>query len=309
MNTMTNWFNRFTATTHFTFASVLLLAGALYEAYWNVPQVQTLLQHIYSEVPGWAQLLIAAAVGWYAWYRNGEKPTVNPTDDRPVAGNPESVGTPAVASATAKKTIAILAIALCLSAVTARAQTPAPAPEPASPAGFVPASDVMVIRCNGSSGAGNLTTEAYDLFDYGGTKSNRVFAQGVELSAPSCGLSVYGAGLLWQPDISALLKKTNIPTGNLLFFLDGSAGNGIPATGSNRVSAVIGGGFKYILSDNLTWNTIRFEEVFFGNQRYPAVSTGLSAYFGGTPASAAASPNVKRSLMKRLASAAAHGTH
>jgi hypothetical protein len=304
MNTITNWFNRFTATTHFTFASVLALAGALYAAYWNVPQVQTLSQHIYAAVPGWAQLVIAAAVGWYAWYRNGEKPVANHPTDVDL-----SAGTPTTASATAKKTVAILAAVLCLNAVTAKAQTPAAAPEPASPAGFVPASDVMVIRCNGSSGAGNLTTEAYDAFDYGGTKSNRVFAQGVELSAPSCGLSVYGAGLLWQPDISALLKKTNIPTGNLLFFLDGSAGNGIPATGSNRVSAVIGGGFKYILSDNLTWNTIRFEEVFFGNQRYPAVSTGLSAYFGGTPASAAASPNVKRSLMKRLASAAAHGIH
>lgn len=204
-----------------------------------------------------------------------------------------------------KTTFAILTIVLCLSAATAKAQTSASTPTPGSPAGFVPASEVMAISCNGSKSAGNLTTEAYDLFEYGSTKSNRVFAQGVELMAPGCGLSVYGAGLLWQPDITALLKKTNVPSGNLLFFLDGSAGNGIPASGNNRVSAVLGGGFKYILSDNLTWNTIRFEEVFFGNQRYPAVSTGLAAYFGGTPASANASSNVRKGLMRRVASAAA----
>lgn len=73
MNTITNWFNRFTGTTHITFASVLAFAGALFTAYKSVPQVQVLFQHIYAAVPGWAQLAIAAAVGWYAWYYNGEK--------------------------------------------------------------------------------------------------------------------------------------------------------------------------------------------------------------------------------------------
>ncbi len=93
--------------------------------------------------------------------------------------------------------------------------------------------------------------------------------------------------------------------GNFIVFADANAGDGMPATGTSRVSAVIGGGLKYILSDNLTWNTLRYEEVFFGSSRYPAISTGIAAYFGGTPATAAASPTVKASLLKRLARAAA----
>ena len=188
-------------------------------------------------------------------------------------------------------TLATLA-SLMLLCVMLTAQT-AP-PVAATPAGFVASSDVMAISGPTGFSAGNLTTEAFDFLDYGPTKSSRIFLQG---------FSVYGGGLIWQPDISALLKKTNLPSGNFTVFVDGSAGAGVPSTGTTRVSAVVGGGLKYILSDNLTWNTVRFEEVFFGAQRYPAVSTGIAAYFGGTPASGAASPNVKRSLAKRLAAA------
>ena len=180
-----------------------------------------------------------------------------------------------------------------------------PANAQSSPAGFVASSDVLAIHGPTGWGAGNLTTEAYDFLDYGATKSNRIFLQGVELSAPAVGLSIYGGGLIWQPDISSLLKKTNMPSGNFLAFCDASAGLGLPSTGTNRVSAVVGCGGKYILSDNLTWNTVRFEETFFGAQRYPCVSMGIAAYFGGTPASAAVSSNVRRSLTKRIASATA----
>ena len=172
-------------------------------------------------------------------------------------------------------------------------------------AGFVASSDALAINCNGSWGVGNLTTEAYDLLDYGPTKSNRIFAQGVELTAPSCGFSVLGAGAIWQPDLSVLLNKTNIPTGNFLVFLDGSVGNGIPALGSDHVSSIVGGGVKYIVNDTLTWNTVRYEEVFFGSNRYPSVSMGISAYFGGTPATPVLSSNVKRGLLKRISYATA----
>ncbi|MGA2890319.1 MAG: hypothetical protein ABSE51_19925 [Terracidiphilus sp.] len=196
--------------------------------------------------------------------------------------------------------LATLAFVLALASVLAVAQTN---PVATVPGGFVASSDALAINC-GTWGAGNLTTESYDLVDYGATKSNRVFVQGVELSAPNCGLSVYGGGLLWQPDITKLLAKTNLPSGNFLVFFDANAGDGMPTTGSNRVSAVMGGGLKYILSDNLTWNTIRFEETFFGSQRYPAVSMGIAGYFGGTPASPAISSNVKSGLIRRAARAA-----
>ncbi len=195
-----------------------------------------------------------------------------------------------------KSALAFLAVLAVTLALPIQAQ---------SPSGFVASSDAMALHGPSGWGVGNLTTESYDFLDYGTTKSNRVFLQGVELSAPSTGLSVFGGGVLWQPDISALLKKTNLPAGNFLTFVDASAGAGIPQTGTTRVSAIVGGGVRYILSDNLTWNTVRFEEVFFGNQRYPAISMGIAGYFGGTPASATASSNVRRSLLKRVATAAA----
>ncbi|MGA3264176.1 MAG: hypothetical protein ABSC47_09050 [Terracidiphilus sp.] len=195
------------------------------------------------------------------------------------------------------KYIALLlgTLALLIYAISVHAQM--------TPAGFVASSDVLAIDCNGGWGAGNFTPEAYDFLDYGSAKSNRIFAQGIEMTAPSCGLSVFGGGLIWQPDISKLLAKSNVPMGNVLTFLDASVGNGISSVGSNRVSAVLGGGFKYILTDNLTWNTVRCEAVFFGASRYPACSTGIAAYWGGTPASPAISSNVKKGLLKRIQSA------
>jgi hypothetical protein len=195
----------------------------------------------------------------------------------------------------------ILCFTLAILVTAGMAQT---TPVSSTPAGFVVASDVLAINCVKGWGVGNLTTESYDLIDFGATKSNRVFGQGVQLLAPSCGLSIYGAGVLVQPDLSLLLKKTNIPVGNLITFFDASAGNGLPSVGNNHVSVVLGGGLKYILSDNITWSTVRFEEVFFGSNRYPSVSTGLALYFGGTPASASVSPAVKKSLIKKMATVA-----
>ena len=63
--------------------------------------------------------------------------------------------------------------------------------------GLVTATDALGISCGGWS-MGNLTTESYDLLDYGATKDNRLFAQGVELTAPGCGLSVFGGGVLMR---------------------------------------------------------------------------------------------------------------
>ena len=196
----------------------------------------------------------------------------------------------------ARNVVTALTLAFALSCA-ALAQT-------SNSSGLVTATDALGISCGGWS-MGNLTTESYDLLDYGATKDNRLFAQGVELTAPGCGLSVFGGGVLWQPNIASLLSKTNLPSGNFLTFVDASLGNGIPTTGADHLTTILGGGVKYIASDNVTWNTIRFEEVFFGASRYPSISSGVSVYFGGVPASAVVSSNVKRSLLKRIAAATA----
>ena len=78
MQSIASWFSKFTAATHITFASVLVFVASIYAAYQNVPQVQTLFQHIYAAVPGWARLTIAAVVAWYAWYYGGEPVALKP---------------------------------------------------------------------------------------------------------------------------------------------------------------------------------------------------------------------------------------
>ena len=117
--------------------------------------------------------------------------------------------------------IAFLAVLLCLCTVSVNAQTTNP-----TPAGFVASSDVLAIDYNGTWSAGNLSTESYDLLDYGALNLTRLFLQGVELTAPGPGLSVFGGGVLWQPDISTLFNKTNLTGGNFIVFVDGSAGVG-----------------------------------------------------------------------------------
>ena len=195
-----------------------------------------------------------------------------------------------------KYAIAILALITILLVV------PPVHAQPAS-AGFVASSDVLGIRCGGSWNVGDYSTYAYDFLDYGASKSSRVFAQGVALISPSCGVSIYGAGLVWQPDISKLFKSTNIPVGNVLFSFEGSAGNAIPSVGPDKVSAIAGAKVQYIINDSLTWNTIRCGVMFYGSQRDPYCSSGLATYWGGTPASPVVSSNVRKGLLKRIADA------
>lgn len=74
MQEFSDWFNKFTAATHISFASALVAAGALYTAYLNVPQVAIVLNETYASLPPAVRAVVVAAVAWYVWYRNGEKP-------------------------------------------------------------------------------------------------------------------------------------------------------------------------------------------------------------------------------------------
>lgn len=179
------------------------------------------------------------------------------------------------------------------------------APVASSSAGFVASTDALAIGGPGGWSAGSRSNEDFDLLDFGATKSNRLFLEGVELLAPTAGFSIYGGGVKLQPDISALLKKTNLPSGNFMAFLDASAGNTIYATGPSHAGVIVGGGLQYIPNDTMTWDTLRFDEILSGSNHYPSLSMGISLFFGGTPAAASVSPNVKRALLRRVTAASA----
>jgi hypothetical protein len=147
--------------------------------------------------------------------------------------------------------------------------------------GFSGASSAVAIYYAGGWSAGTHVTESYDFVDFGKTKSNHLYVEGHELLAPTPGFSIYAGGLKYEPDLSALLKKTNLPVGNFGVTLSAALGNGVPSSGGSHVSFLAGGGVKYRLTQALTWQTLESEYGQYGSNRFGVISTGLSFLFGG----------------------------
>jgi hypothetical protein len=147
--------------------------------------------------------------------------------------------------------------------------------------GFSGASTAVAIYYAGGWSAGTHVTESYDFVDFGKTKSNHLYVEGHELLAPTPGLNIYAGGLKYEPDLSALLKKTNLPMGNFGVTFSAALGNGVPASGGSHISFLAGGGVKYQLTKALTWQTLETEYGQYGSNRFAVISTGLSFLFGG----------------------------
>jgi hypothetical protein len=161
------------------------------------------------------------------------------------------------------------------------AQTTAPVTTVAASNGFAAASSAVAIYYAGTWSAGTHVTESYDFVDFGKTKSNHLYMVGHELLAPTPGFSVYAGGLTVEPDLSALLKKTNLPVGNFGVTLSAALGNGVPSgSGGSHISVLAGGGVKYALTSALSWQTLEAEYGQFGSNRFAVISTGLSFIFG-----------------------------
>ena len=163
---------------------------------------------------------------------------------------------------------------------TVHAQTPSPAPVTNSAATFTGSADAVAFRYNGQWGVGSLTTESLDFIDLGKTKSNHVFVEGRELVASTAGLNVYTGGVAIQPDLTNLLKKTNVSTANLSISFNVGAGAGIPASGGSHISFITGGGVRYKATSALTWTALQAQYVRYGSKNSAAISTGLAFAFG-----------------------------
>ena len=136
------------------------------------------------------------------------------------------------------------------------------------------------MRYSGAWSAGTHITETYDFMDFGKTKSNRLYMQGHELLAPTPGLSIYAGGLQFEPDLSTLLKRTNLPASNFGVYFKGAARNGLPSSGGSHISFLAGGGVKYALTSALTWQSLIVQYFRYGANNGAAISTGLSFIFG-----------------------------
>lgn len=148
-----------------------------------------------------------------------------------------------------------------------------------APAGFSAASSAMAIHYKGEWSAGTLVTESYDFLDFGQTKANHVYVEGFELVAPTVGLNVYGGKLRLEPNLAALMNKTNVTAGSFQAFFDVGAGNGVPSAGGSHIVLTAGGGVRYQVTPSLSWQTLEGHYGRFGSVPFAYISTGLKYVF------------------------------
>jgi hypothetical protein len=164
--------------------------------------------------------------------------------------------------------------------VSAQAQAATTSTTASASNGFAATSEAVAIRYSGEWSVGTHVTESYDFADFGKTKANHLYVQGHELLAPTPGLSIYAGGLQFEPDLTALLKRTNLPASNFGVYFNGAAGNGVPSSGGSHISFLAGGGVKYALTSALTWQSLNVQYFRYGSNNGAAISTGLSFVFG-----------------------------
>ena len=150
-------------------------------------------------------------------------------------------------------------------------------------------------------GPGNVTIESLDVFDWGAQKGNSLSAEGYELLAPSFGFNAYLGGVRVTPDISSVLKKTNISPDQFGVFAQFAAGTSTFTTTGNEFTFLLRGGSNYRISTNLAWNTVDFGWGRIGARTFYEASSGFVYYLNPQ---AAQSKATKRFLANRTARAA-----
>ena len=139
--------------------------------------------------------------------------------------------------------------------------------------------DAVVIHYNKSWDAASIVGAKFSLFDFGKTKTNHLYVGTNELLASGSGFNIYTGMVGIQPDLSTLLKKTNLTVDNISVEFDGSIGSGVLTTGAAHISWFAGGNFKYRLSSTVTWNAVQAGAGGFGGQKFEYVTTGFQKYF------------------------------
>lgn len=146
--------------------------------------------------------------------------------------------------------------------------------------GFSTSAGPLAVEYRGVWSAASLERESYDFYDFGATKTNHVYVQGIELEMPTPGVNLYMGGAAIKPDLSSVFKKTNLPAGTLAAFFDGNVGVGTPSTGGSQIAWLAGGGVLYKINGALTWTPLTAQYGRFGSTGFAALSTQLQFLFG-----------------------------
>jgi hypothetical protein len=180
-------------------------------------------------------------------------------------------------SPAAKSGMKVLGLAVCvlLLSSVACSQTTTTAST-----GFSTSAGPLAVEYRGVWSAASLERESYDFYDFGATKTNHVYVQGIELEMPAPGVNLYMGGAAIKPDLSSVFKKTNLPAGTLAAFFDGNVGVGTPSTGGSQIAWLAGGGVLYKINGALTWTPLTAQYGRFGSTGFAALSTQLQFLFG-----------------------------
>lgn len=180
------------------------------------------------------------------------------------------------------KRIVLWTLLILASAAIALAQTKTVAATnttTVAPVGFSAQSGPLAIQYNGEWSVGSYVAERYDLLDFGATKANHVSLDGIQLLAPTPGVNMYLGGVDYEPNLTALTKKLNMPGGSFTLFVNGAVGSGTVATGQNGIAWLAGGGAAYKLTGQITWQPLVVDYGKFGSNQFLGMSTQLSFIF------------------------------
>ena len=158
---------------------------------------------------------------------------------------------------------------------------------------FSTSSEATALNYNGAWSAADHTTETLDILDWGATKANSLSVEGHQIVGSP--FKSYLGGVRLTPDISAILKPTNISPDQFGVYLQGAGGVATLPTGS-QVTFLAGGGANYRLTANLAWTTVDAHYLRVGSVNAWEMSTGLAYFFNPQ---ATQSVSLKRFLARR----------
>jgi hypothetical protein len=140
--------------------------------------------------------------------------------------------------------------------------------------------EAVGLHFNNAWGPANITTVSLDVFDFGASKGNSLSAAEYTVLASGGGFSSYLGGVHFVPDVSSLVKHTNIPSDQFGVFVEGAAGNTTFANSTpNKFTFLFGAGSNYRLTPNISWSTIDFRIGRVGAQTFYTASSGLVYFF------------------------------
>jgi hypothetical protein len=141
--------------------------------------------------------------------------------------------------------------------------------------------EAVGIHYNKQWSSANITSGLLDVYDWGQQKGNSLSLMGYALTAPGPGFSSYLGGVSYIPDISKLMKLTNIPSDQFNLHLEGAAGESIfgttttPAT-PNKFTFSVGIGAHYRVSPSIAWSAVDIRCGWVGSSSFCEASSGLS---------------------------------